>query len=86
MFLPFCCDICDYSVITQLDAKVCVTLVSWRPVYVTVIEFRLCDGDIKFRQCDGNIKFRLCIGEEFCLCDGFSLGLELVFTVLDLMI
>ena len=50
------------SVITQLDAKVCVILVSWRPICVTVIEFLLCDGDNESRMCDDNIEFRLCDG------------------------
>jgi hypothetical protein len=30
-----------------------VILVSWRIVFVMVIEFRLCDDDIVFRLCDG---------------------------------
>jgi hypothetical protein len=54
-----CRDICDYPMITQLDAKVCVILVSWRPICVTVIEFLLCDGDNELCMCDDNIEFHL---------------------------
>jgi hypothetical protein len=39
-------------VITELDANVFVILVSWRTVFVMVIEFRLCDDDIEFPLCD----------------------------------
>jgi hypothetical protein len=53
MFFPLCRDICDYLVITQLDAKVYLILVSWHPVCVTVIESRLSDGNNKFCLCDG---------------------------------
>ena len=59
MLLPLCRDICDYPVIIQLDAKVCVILVSWRPVCVTVIEF-VCVTANEFYLCDGDNEFHLC--------------------------
>ena len=58
--LPLCHDICDYLMLTQLDAKVCVILVSWRPVCVIVIEIRLCDSNNEFHLCDGLMSF-ICV-------------------------
>ena len=60
IILSLCRDIYDYPVITKLDAKVFVISVSWRPVCVMVIEFRLCDGDNEYRLCDSNWD-RLCV-------------------------
>ena len=63
--LPSCCDICNYSVIIQLDVTVFVTLVSWHPIFVMVMsswQLNLCKKYYVF------VTTRSLWGEP-CLCN-----------------